>query len=68
MKEQNNQQEKICYSIQGAMAFTDFSRSYFFEQIKNGTIKSFKRGSRRFFLHADLIAHINQVANDSEGV
>lgn len=65
MKQKNNKQEKICHSIKGAVGCTDFSRSYYFEAIKNGTIKSFKRGSRRFILHKDLVEHINQVANDA---
>jgi len=60
-----SKQEKLCYSIKGAVAYTDFSRSYFFEAIKNGSIKTFKRGSRRFILHSDLVDHINQVANDA---
>jgi len=59
-------QQKICHSIKGAVKHTDFSRSYFFEAIKNGTIKTFKRGSRRFILHSDLVEFIHQTAKQSE--
>ena len=62
----NTPQEKICYSIKGAVAHTDFSRSYFFEAIRANKIKTFKRGSRRFILHKDLVQFINQVAEKSE--
>lgn len=65
VKQQNNKQEKLCYSIKGAVEASDFSRSYFFEAIKNGSIKTFKRGSRRFILHNDLVNHINLMASDS---
>jgi len=60
------EQEKICYSIKGAVACTDFSRSYYFEAIKKGTIKSFKRGSRRFILHKDLVEFIHREASQGE--
>lgn len=66
MQNQVIQKEKICYSIKGAVDYTDFSRSYFFEAIKNGTIKTFKRGNRRFILHKDLVEFIHQVANNVE--
>lgn len=61
----NTSQEKICYSIKGAVAYTDFSRSYLFEAIRTNKIKTFKRGSRRFILHKDLVKFINQVAENS---
>ena len=60
MQQQNSKQEKICYSIKGAVEYTDFSRSYFFEAIKNDTIKTFKRGSRRFIFHKDLVEFVYQ--------
>jgi len=63
---QNVKSEKICYSIKGAVNCTDFSRSYFFEAIKNGRIKTFKRGSRRFILHRDLVDFIHRTAKQSE--
>lgn len=66
MQQQNSKQEKICYSIKGAVEYTDFSRSYFFDAIKHGSIKSFKRGSRRFILHKDLVEFIHQTANQGE--
>ena len=66
MQQQNNKQEKICYSIKSAVEYTDFSRSYFFEAIKNNTIKTFKRGSRRFILHKDLVEFIHQTAEQCE--
>ncbi len=65
MQQQNNKQEKICYSIKGAVDYTDFSRSYFFEAIRTNQIKTFKRGSRRFILHKDLVDFIYKVANES---
>lgn len=66
MQKQNSKQEKICYSIKGAVEYTDFSRSYFFEAIKSNRIKTFKRGSRRFILHNDLVEFIHQTANQGE--
>lgn len=66
MQQQNSKQEKICYSIKGAVEYTDFSRSYFFEAIKSNRIKTFKRGSRRFILHNDLVEFIHQTANQGE--
>lgn len=59
MKQQNSKQEKICYSIKGIVEATDYSRSYIFDAIKNERIKTFKRGSRRFILHDDLVAFIH---------
>ncbi len=64
----NTTQEKLCYSIKGAIAYTDFSRSYFFEAIRTNQIKSFKRGSRRFILHKDLVDFVNKVASDAETI
>jgi len=54
---------KICYSIRGMVAATDFSRSYIFEAIKKNEIKTFRRGNRRFILHEDLVDFINQQAS-----
>lgn len=65
MQNQDNQQ-KICYSIKGAVNYTDFSRSYFFDAIKKGKIKTFKRGSRRFILHNDLVEFILSESNQGE--
>lgn len=52
-------QQKICYSIKGIVEATDYSRSYIFDAIKNDRIKTFKRGSRRFILHDDLVDFIH---------
>jgi len=57
--------EKICHSIKGSVDATDFSRTYIFEAIKDNRLKTFKRGSRRFILHEDLVAFIHQEAADS---
>ena len=59
-------QKKLCYSIKGAIAYTDFSRSYLFEAIRTNQIKSFKRGSRRFILHKDLVSFVDKVASEAE--
>lgn len=56
---QDIKQQKICYSIKGIVEATDYSRSYIFDAIKNGRIKTFKRGSRRFILHDDLVSFIH---------
>jgi len=64
MKQQDSKPDKICYSIKGMVDATDFSRSYYFDAIKKGTIKTFKRGSRRFCLHDDLMKHVHQVASE----
>jgi len=56
---QDIKQQKICYSIKGIVEATDYSRSYIFDAIKHGRIKTFKRGSRRFILHDDLVAFIH---------
>ena len=64
----NVKQEKICYSIQGIVEATDFSRSYIFDAIKHDSIKTFKRGNRRFILHEDLVRFIRQKANSVGGV
>jgi len=56
---QDIKQQKICYSIKGIVEATDYSRSYIFDAIKNERIKTFKRGSRRFILHDDLVAFIH---------
>lgn len=66
MQKQTIKQEKICYSIKGAVESTDFSRSYIFEAIKTNKIKTFKRGSRRFILHEDLVDFIHQTAQQGE--
>jgi len=54
---------KICYSIKGILAATDYSRSYIFEAIKKNELKTFLRGSRRFVLHEDLVGFIHSHAN-----
>jgi len=63
---QNIKSEKICHSINTAVDYSSYSRSYLFEAIKNKTLKSFKRGHRRFILHKDLVEFIHREASQGE--
>lgn len=58
--------DKICHSINSAADCSSYSRSYIFEAIKNKTLKSFKRGHRRFILHEDLTEFIHHEAKQGE--
>jgi len=62
MTQQEIEQKKISYSIKGMVDATDFSRSYLFDAIKHGRIKTFKRKNRRYILHDDLVAFVHQEA------
>ena len=64
MKKQTSQLEKISHSINGAIEFTDFSRSYIFDAIRKNQIKTFKRGNCRFILHEDLVEFIHSLAEE----
>jgi hypothetical protein len=50
---------KICHSVDGACKTTDFSRSYLYIAIKEGRLKSFKRGHRTFITDEELRKFIN---------
>ena len=65
MQQQSKKQEKLCYSIKGAVEATDYSRSYIFEAIKKNELKTYLRGSRRFILHNDLVDFIHRQAGEA---
>ncbi len=60
---QNIKPQKICHSVDSAAECSSHSRTYLFEAIKNKSLKSFKRGHRRFILHKDLVEFIQSEAN-----
>lgn len=58
-------QNKICHSIKGACNATDHSRSFLYLAIKDGRLKTFKRGSRTFIWDTDLRDFIKSEAKIS---
>lgn len=46
--------EKLSYSIQAACAATSYSRSYLYRVIKEGRLKTYRRGGRVFIKAANL--------------
>ncbi|MET0014367.1 MAG: helix-turn-helix domain-containing protein [Sedimenticola sp.] len=46
--------EKLAYSIKAAAEATSYSRSYIYELIKIGRLKTYQRGGRRFITADEL--------------
>jgi|GEM_PF-1874198 len=51
---------KLAYRIDEAVKASGLGRSFLYEQIAGGTLKSFKVGGRRLIAHADLEAFLDK--------
>ncbi|MES9956974.1 MAG: helix-turn-helix domain-containing protein [Sedimenticola sp.] len=49
--------EKLAYSIKAACAATSYSRSYLYRLIKNGELRTYRRGGR-VFIHAEELKRL----------
>lgn len=46
---------KLCYSIADVVALTGFSRSFVYDEIRDGRLPAQKKRRRRIILHEDLM-------------
>lgn len=57
--------QAISYSIPGACKASGYSRAFIYISIKNGKLKTYKVGKRRFILHSELEAFIQRNVEES---
>jgi excisionase family DNA binding protein len=50
----DHEPRKLAYRIDEAVRATGLGRSFLYERIADGTLKSFKIGGRRLIAHSDL--------------
>ena len=55
--------DKIAYRIHEAVTASGLSRSFLYEKIQDGSLKSFKAGGCRLILRADLMGFIAAYAS-----
>jgi excisionase family DNA binding protein len=60
MAEQAAYSVKLAYRIDEAVKASGLGRSFLYEQIAGGPLKSFKVGGRRLIAHADLEAFLDK--------
>lgn len=60
MSEQAAYSVKLAYRIDEAVKASGLGRSFLYEQIAGGALKSFKVGGRRLIAHADLEAFLDK--------
>jgi excisionase family DNA binding protein len=54
----NQEPRKLAYRIDEAVRATGLGRSFLYEHIADGSLKSFKIGGRRLIAHEDLEAFL----------
>lgn len=59
MNTQVSDKNRLAYGIKDALAVVPISRSFLFEQIKEGHLKTFKVGSRTLIASEDLTAWLD---------
>ncbi|WP_414996099.1 helix-turn-helix domain-containing protein [Asticcacaulis sp.] len=55
--------EKIAYGIDEAVKASGLGRTFLYERIACGDLRSIKIGRRRLILHADLVAFLTNFNN-----